>query len=425
MSDGQNQKFARRLFRCLMLAALVHIIVTGQVLADGCFVWDRGADLNEPSQKAVIWWDGTREVLLLQVRYEGPAEDFAWIVPLPSKPEISAVDADKSPFAEISLYTQKRIGWAYRSIERGGVTVLERRIAGVYDIAVLSSADAGALGGWLNRNGFAFPASRTDVLEHYTRKGWVYAAMRIDRKSLGKDEISELRTGELQPVRFSFPADEAVYPLRISSVNAGETEIQLYVLADAPVWGKGPRNAETSRKFPVPGYPREPTGFSIHHNIILTMVAWMRGTVDPDYGTYRKVTGEELPLTYGALGIPAGTRLSLCRFRERLGSGDMTDDIVFERFDPVPYYERLMREYPDSDRYRILSVLYRHDREKYGETYLNLLRNRYVYERLEVAENPDTPPEILRELSHDSDKHVREKAMSNLRERGENHPATK
>ncbi|MDM8549881.1 hypothetical protein QUF72_07385, partial [Desulfobacterales bacterium HSG2] len=65
----------------------------------------------------------------------------------------------------------------------------------------------------------------------------------------------------------------------------------------------------------------------------------------------------------------------------------------------------------------ILSVLYRHDREKYGETCLNLLRDRYVYERLEVAENPDTPPEILRELSHDSDKHVREKAMSNLRER--------
>lgn len=242
MSDGQNQKVARRLSRCLILAALMHVIVTGQALADGCFVWDRGADLNEPSQKAIIWWDGAREVLLLQVRYEGPAEDFAWIVPLPSKPDISAVDADKSPFAEISLYTQKRIRWRMRGIERAEVTVLDRKVAGVYDIAVLSSADAGALSGWLNKNGFAFPASRTDVLEHYTEKKWVYAVMRIDRKALGRDEISKLRTGELQPVRFSFAAAGAVYPLRISSVNAGETEILLYVLADAPMLPEGCQN---------------------------------------------------------------------------------------------------------------------------------------------------------------------------------------
>jgi len=83
-------------------------------------------------------------------------------------------------------------------------------VVGVYDIAVLADDDAGALNGWLNKNGYAFPKDRNDVLEHYTRKRWVYAAMRIDRKALHSDDIEKLKTGELQPVRFTFAAQQMV-----------------------------------------------------------------------------------------------------------------------------------------------------------------------------------------------------------------------
>jgi|WetSurMetagenome_2_1015567.scaffolds.fasta_scaffold24156_2 hypothetical protein len=48
------------------------------------------------------------ETLVLAVKYEGPAADFAWIVPLPAKPDVKAIDADKNPFAEISVFTQFR-----------------------------------------------------------------------------------------------------------------------------------------------------------------------------------------------------------------------------------------------------------------------------------------------------------------------------
>ncbi|MDM8523208.1 DUF2330 domain-containing protein [Desulfococcaceae bacterium HSG8] len=424
MSDGQNQKFVRRLFHCFMLAALVHVIITGQVLADGCFVWDRGADLNEPSQKAIIRWDGTREVLLLQVRYEGPAEDFAWIVPLPSKPEVTAVDADKSPFAEISRYTQERVRWGRafresgRDSERTEVTVLDRKVAGVYDIAVLSSGDAGALSGWLNKNGFAFPASRADVLEHYTKKKWVYAAMRIDRKSLGKDEISKLRTGELQPIRFSFPATEMVYPLRISSVNAGKTEILLYVLADAPMVVKNDHKKE---------------GFSIDHNLVE-----LREFQDHEYGTYRKIMKGELPLTRKALGIPADTRLSLCKYKDEYDAREMTDDLVFEHFEPLPYLikranmHRFYRE--------ILAGIYGEILVKNAVKYLIMLakdedpdvrsflacnpntpadilimlaEDEYWYVRTCLAGNPNSPADILKKLTNDHVPYVRKSVADN------------
>lgn len=148
---------------------------------------------------------------------------------------------------------------------------------------------------------------------------------------------------------------------------------------------------------------------------------------DPDYGTFRKVTGTELPLTYEALGISADRKLSLCRYKEKYTDDRMTDDLVFERFDPVPYFEELLKKVPGE--YEILTTLFRNSRNKYGKAYLNLLRkmagDTYAYERLKVAGNPDTPADILRALSHDSDEDVRKAAVSNLGERSGNLPVTK
>ena len=64
--------------------------------SDGCFFWRKGADLYEPSQKAVIYHKNGREKLILQVKYEGPAEDFAWIVPLPAQPQVEAIPVENS-----------------------------------------------------------------------------------------------------------------------------------------------------------------------------------------------------------------------------------------------------------------------------------------------------------------------------------------
>ena len=105
--------------RHIIFVPLIVLLLTASLYADGCFVWKKGADLNEPTQKAIIYWKKGKEIMVLQVKYEGAAEDFAWIVPLPAKPKVSAIDADKSPFAEISLYTQLRRRWGYRGKQAG------------------------------------------------------------------------------------------------------------------------------------------------------------------------------------------------------------------------------------------------------------------------------------------------------------------
>lgn len=387
--------------RHIIFVPLIVLFLTAGLYADGCFVWKKGADLNEPTQKAIIYWKKGKEIMVLQVKYEGAAEDFAWIVPLPGKPEVSAIDAEKSPFAEISLYTQLRRRWGFKgraTVEEGAVTVLERKIVGVYDVAILAASDAGALSEWLNNNGYAFPEKRKDVLAHYTKKKWVYVAMRIDRKALESDEVKKLKSGELQPIRFTFAAKEMVYPLKISSVNAGETEVLLYLLADAPMVVKG---------------EHKQAGFSIEENIPYGFSVYTMRYRDPEYGTYRKAAGKELPLTWEALGLTKDKKLSLCKYRAVYKVEEMTDDLVFTRFEPIPYWREQLRKAEAKNwnwaKHRALSVLAYHD----ADLLRKLAREQDKRVREFIASYPATPKQVLLELAHDEEVSVRLELLRN------------
>ena len=63
---------------CLVLSFVVGPRALLPALADGCFVfrWNKRIDINEPTQKAIIVYDAGQEDMLLQVKFEGPLEQF-------------------------------------------------------------------------------------------------------------------------------------------------------------------------------------------------------------------------------------------------------------------------------------------------------------------------------------------------------------
>ena len=364
---------------------------------DGCFVWRKGADLYEPSQKAVIYHKDGREKLILQVKYEGSAEDFAWIVPLPSQPQVEVVPIEDNPFAELSLYTQQRRRWGYRgrgdkkpNEQEESVTVLERKIVGVYDVSVLDANDAKALNQWLNKNGYSFPADRNDVLKHYTERSWKYVAMRIDRKALGTDKIQGLKTGQLQPICFSFITETAVYPLRISSLNAGQTEILLYVLSNVPLVLKH--------------YAYTWDNDSIQSNF---PAQYQNAYRDPDYGTFRKTNGSELPMTWDGLKLPSETELFLCKYRGVFTSQQMWDDVFFILLESSQYWRGQLNQ-AEFQKAKALYQLTFFDKES-----LLKLTKIEGYYRSWAARHPKTPPEILTEFAKDGNSSVRQAVANN------------
>ena len=87
-----------RFFASLLVVAALWIAATTGLRADGIILPPVAApEVTMPDQRALlVWRDGT-ETLVIESRFVGQGEDFAWIVPLPSKPDIKPATAGTLP----------------------------------------------------------------------------------------------------------------------------------------------------------------------------------------------------------------------------------------------------------------------------------------------------------------------------------------
>ena len=225
----------KKLILTILLTWLL-LIPSTTALADGGFFNDIGQDIYQPSQKAVIFFADGREDLILSVRYEGNADEFAWVIPVPARPSVEV--ADPELFWELADLTRvhvvsgsKGLSPGMVSLEGPGVDVLEEKTVGPYDVAILSAGDPAALVDWLNSNGYSFPEASEEIIEEYIRKGWYFVASRIN---IG-EEASGLAKGTIEPLILSFESNRIVYPLRITSVSSDFCEVLLYVFTKQAV----------------------------------------------------------------------------------------------------------------------------------------------------------------------------------------------
>jgi hypothetical protein len=249
---------------CLAGIAGAWLVGTCNADADGCFVfhWNKGKDINEPTQKVIILHDNGREDMVLQVKYEGPTEDFGWLIPVPGLPEVRKGSMDC--FYELSRLTQRRfpsgshLGDTATPVAAGpgeeeAVKVIEVKSVGAYEVVVLSATNAASLGEWLDAHQFAFPREKQNILDEYVKKRWCFVAAKIDLTQSGfviqggpqkrgpdKAAVSsstrkKLASGELYPLVLSFSSGKCVFPLAISAVNGKPSEVSLYVMSAEPL----------------------------------------------------------------------------------------------------------------------------------------------------------------------------------------------
>jgi hypothetical protein len=163
---------------CLLATTVAWLVATSHAHADGCFVfrWNKQKDINEPTQKAIIVHDQGREELVLQVKYEGPAEDFGWLIPVPGLPEVRKGSMDC--FYELSKLTQKRFGDShnvtmsagYAMKGEGAVKVIEIKTVGAYEVAVISARNATTSPRSLHNPRPVIPSARNSVRGRSRRK---------------------------------------------------------------------------------------------------------------------------------------------------------------------------------------------------------------------------------------------------------------
>jgi len=239
----------RKLIAAPLVAMLFFLsAMTTPALADGAlFIGDEmhWLDLYQSNQQAVILYDSSAvnatQHLILSVSFEGEAEEFAWVIPVPGRPEISLSDAEV--FRELSDFTIRAIpeppkwGFGCGAADVGppsdGVDVIEEEVVGPYATAILAATDPTALVDWLNANGYHFPEEGEEIIAEYVDKEWYFVATRINAVDVATGIA--LAEGLIEPIVLSFPTDEIVYPLRITSLSAKSPQVLLYILADKVV----------------------------------------------------------------------------------------------------------------------------------------------------------------------------------------------
>lgn len=244
------------------------------------------ASSTMPRQRAIIAWDGTEQRLAIDTAFTGEGTEFAWLVPLPSEPEI--LPATKGMFDTAAVLTSPRIersdsggmlvlgavlvlaafgAMTLKSMigrialavvivffsvlvftpamgtPRGGsgppmpVEVLSSGTAGIYDTAVLRAKDADELIEWLQAGGYGAPAGVSDVVQDYLDQGWVFAAAKL---TVDDADAAEHRA---HPLQFRFTTDMAVYPMALTAVGNEDIELELFVFAIGSASGNGLRRA--------------------------------------------------------------------------------------------------------------------------------------------------------------------------------------
>jgi hypothetical protein len=209
------------------------------------------------SQNVLLIWDAATktEHFIRQASFLAAGPDFGFIVPTPSRPELSESGDEAFPMlADITKPIPKWGGITFgtprgmtsAAIDATGIAVIERKEVAGYDAAVLAASSATALTEWLKTNGYAFSPEVQSWAAPYIRDGWMLTALRVAKKKEAEPPTSATATA----LRISFHTERPLFPYRepknssaAQSLRTGPRVLRLYFVSDARY--KGTFDGET------------------------------------------------------------------------------------------------------------------------------------------------------------------------------------
>lgn len=217
--------------------------------ACGCFAPpDPSVPIVQAGERIVFSHADGKVTAHIQIQYQGTAQDFGWLLPLPSVPTMRL--GVEELFTQIVNQTQPKYrltqitgdtcefgvgggrGGAFPAAEDSSngqgpdenVVVLQDSV-GPYDYAVLRGDSRDEMFDWLADNRYFVPQGTEDVVAPYIYDGAYFLALKLKK---GND------VGDLQPVIVEYDSDLPMIPIVLTSVAANpDMGIQVWVLGEA------------------------------------------------------------------------------------------------------------------------------------------------------------------------------------------------
>lgn len=218
----------------------------------GFYVAKADTKLFNQSSKVAIVRDGDRTVITMANDYQGDAQDFAMVIPVPTIIRREQVHiSDPALLQHLDAYTAPRLVEYYddnpcaqrvylndvaqrrresasdrSEIKNLGVKIEDHFTVGEYDIVILSAQESSGLQIWLKDNGYKMPKAVRNTLRSYIRQGMKFFVARVNLEAQAR-----LGNEFLRPIAVAFESPKFMLPIRLGTVNAkGSQDLFVYAL---------------------------------------------------------------------------------------------------------------------------------------------------------------------------------------------------
>jgi hypothetical protein len=213
-------------------------------LACAGLVHEEGA-LAESGASTTVFEQGDGETTVtFEVLYEGDAEDFGWIVPVPAA-VLSVEDGDQEQLDGLKqnsaplVYTptpvaEERKGCgpaskgsdeALRGGADNGIEITAQGFTGSYDYVVVEATDATALTEWASGNGWSIAGVQAD-LQHYIDLGHRFVLLDLHADAVESGTIA------MPPVAIRYASEELRFP-SVMAHSGDDQHNSVYVIGDS------------------------------------------------------------------------------------------------------------------------------------------------------------------------------------------------
>ncbi len=232
MRNNNDNKMKRGIIITLMSFILLAQIIF--ISADGGYFPPPGHYVTPGQQKAVIFYEDNIETLIVTSEFRGNAKDLVWIIPTPTKPEVTK--ADKVIFQKFDDLTKPQVekssspmnimSMAKEDYSFGGVYIYESKQVDYYDVNILYATNSQDLIKWFNENNYQYPVNESNVLQGYIDKNWFFTVIKVSTEALGSSNAEyDIKQGAPTPVKMVFRTEgDVVFPLKISSIDFSDNK---------------------------------------------------------------------------------------------------------------------------------------------------------------------------------------------------------
>lgn len=220
-------------------AVILSILFVPMCFANrGMIPIDPDIKIFEPTQRAMIAWNGSKEILLLSTDLSASDSTILLeVLPLPTEPEVKKGDLEtfrratnliNSKLRAVAISGKRNGDNGDEVILPGGEVTFHEKI-GAHDISVTHLLDAEGFVDWVRDylksmeiEGDVISDEMKELIEEYVKEEFTWFV--FDVITLGTETVTN------EPIQYSFETDKLYYPLKITKTGEGYTSIELLIL---------------------------------------------------------------------------------------------------------------------------------------------------------------------------------------------------